>query len=176
MGNILTNSIFDQLNDKNKDICKDILKIKTEKNKSSNKNISYHKNTKDTYNYSKSNAFRNRYRQDIRRGDIVLVDLGIGSGSEQSGIRPCLIVQNDVGNIHSTTTIVVVISSKLKELPTHLSITDNFADYGLNEPSQILFEQIRTIDKYRIISKKRWGYLDIEKVKPYLMVSLGFAI
>lgn len=84
-----------------------------------------------------------------RRGDIVLANLGAPVGSEQGGIRPVLITQNDIGNRHSPTIIVAPITSKLKKrLPTHISIG---RESGLECPSTALLEQTRTIDKSRVI-------------------------
>lgn len=85
----------------------------------------------------------------IRRGDVFYADLSPVVGCEQSGIRPVLIIQNDIGNRYSPTVIVVAITSKLKkELPTHVEI-------GCMEPLQknsvVLLEQIRTIDRIRLL-------------------------
>ena len=91
---------------------------------------------------------------DIRRYDIVKADLSGAVGSEQGGIRPVLIVQNDVGNIHSCTTIVIPLTSKIKNLnqPTHTLIKSN-AFTGLKEDSMVLGEQMRVISNQRIICK-----------------------
>ena len=91
---------------------------------------------------------------DIRRYDIVQADLGQVVGSEQGGIRPVLIIQNDVGNIHSCTTIIMPLSSKLKSLnqPTHTLIKRSF-DTGLKTDSVLLGEQMRVISSQRIIKK-----------------------
>lgn len=91
---------------------------------------------------------------DIRRYDIVQVDLGQVVGSEQGGVRPVLIIQNDIGNIHSCTTIVMPLSSKLKSLsqPTHTLIKKS-ADTGLKTDSILLGEQMRVISNQRIIRK-----------------------
>ena len=91
---------------------------------------------------------------DIRRYDIVQADLGQVVGSEQGGIRPVLIIQNDIGNIHSCTTIVIPLSSRLKSLrqPTHTLIKKS-ADTGLKTDSILLGEQIRVISNQRIIKK-----------------------
>ena len=87
----------------------------------------------------------------IERGDIYYADLSGGIGSEQKGVRPVLIVQNNMGNKHSTTLIVVPISKKLTKppLPTHVIFQNN----DLNYISMILCEQLRTIDKKRLKSK-----------------------
>lgn len=90
----------------------------------------------------------------FRRYDIVQADLGQVIGSEQGGIRPVLIIQNDVGNIHSCTTIVMPLSTKLKSLkqPTHTLIKRS-TDTGLKADSILLGEQMRVISSQRIIKK-----------------------
>ena len=89
----------------------------------------------------------------IRRGDIYYADLRPVVGSEQGGIRPVLIVQNDVGNKHSPTVICVAITSKMNKakLPTHVELSAE--EYGVIKDSVILLEQIRTIDKSRLKEK-----------------------
>ncbi|HHT97811.1 MAG TPA: type II toxin-antitoxin system PemK/MazF family toxin [Clostridiales bacterium] len=89
----------------------------------------------------------------IRRGDIFYADLRPVIGSEQGGIRPVLIVQNDIGNKHSPTVICAAITSKMNKakLPTHVEI--NAEKYGIIKDSVILLEQIRTIDKSRLKDK-----------------------
>lgn len=83
------------------------------------------------------------------RGEIYYADLGEVTGSEQGGTRPVLIVQNNAGNTYSPTTIIVPITSQKKpKLPTHV-------DIKLNEPSTIMCEQIKTIDKTRLLEKIR---------------------
>lgn len=101
---------------------------------------------------------------DIRRYDIVQADLGQVVGSEQGGIRPVLIVQNDAGNIYSSTTIVIPLSSKLKSLnqPTHTLIRKS-VDTGLKTDSVLLGEQMRVISSQRII--KKIGTVTDEKEK-----------
>ncbi len=96
----------------------------------------------------------------IKRGDIFYADLSPVVGSEQGGVRPVLIVQNDVGNKYSPTVIAAAITSKLgkNKLPTHIDV---YADrVGLQKDSVILLEQIRTIDKQRLGEKM--GHLDAE--------------
>lgn len=88
--------------------------------------------------------------QTYKRGDIYFADLGQGVGSEQMGYRPVVIIQNDVGNKHSPTVVVAAITSKVDaraKQPTHCFIG---TDYGLELPSVILLEQIRTLDKKRL--------------------------
>ncbi len=97
-------------------------------------------------------------RMSVRRGDIFYADLSPVVGSEQGGLRPVLIVQNDVGNKYSPTVIAAAITSKMSKthLPTHIDI---YADkVGLQKDSVILLEQIRTIDKRRL--KEKMGHLD----------------
>jgi mRNA interferase MazF len=85
----------------------------------------------------------------IKRGEMYYADLDPAIGSEQSGIRPVVIVSNDVGNRHSPTIIVAAITSqpKKKKLPTHCPLP---AENGLEHPSQVLLEQVRTLDKSRL--------------------------
>ncbi len=99
----------------------------------------------------------------IKRGDIFYADLSPVIGSEQGGIRPILVVQNDVGNKYSPTIIAAAITSQINKakLPTHIEIASK--DYGLTKDSVILLEQIRTIDKRRL--RERIGHLDEERMK-----------
>jgi len=85
----------------------------------------------------------------INRGDIFYADMIGAIGSEQSGLRPCVIISNNIGNTHSPCVIVALVTSKLDKpnLPTHVMLP---ADYGLSAKSVILCEQIRTIDKRRL--------------------------
>ena len=113
----------------------------------------------------------------VRKGDIFYADLSPVIGSEQGGIRPVVILQNDVGNRFSQTTIVAIITSKLTKakMPTHISI--DAEKYGLNKKSIILVEQIRTVDKRRI--KEKLGKLneeDIKKIDRAILVSFGIKI
>ena len=86
----------------------------------------------------------------IRRGDIYYADLSPVVGSEQGGIRPVLVIQNNVGNRHSPTIICAAITSKMNKakLPTHIELSAQ--DYKIVKNSVILLEQIRTIDKQRL--------------------------
>ncbi len=109
----------------------------------------------------------------IRRGDIYYADLRPVIGSEQGGIRPVLIIQNDVGNKHSPTVICAAITSKMNKakLPTHVELDSN--KYDIMKDSVILLEQLRTIDKKRL--KDKICHLDREilrKVDQALLVSL----
>ena len=94
----------------------------------------------------------------VRRGEIYYADLSPVVGSEQGGVRPVLIVQNDVGNKYSPTVIAAAITSQKEKskLPTHIEI--NAQNCGLAKNSVVLLEQIRTIDKKRL--KERMGMLD----------------
>jgi len=110
----------------------------------------------------------------VRRGEIFYADLNPVVGSEQGGIRPVLIVQNDVGNKYSPTVIIAAITSQIDKakLPTHVELSSE--DYGLEKDSVILLEQLRTIDKKRL--KQKITILDQEimkKVDKALKVSLG---
>jgi mRNA interferase MazF len=108
----------------------------------------------------------------LRRGDIWLVNFNPAQGSEQRGIRPALIVQNDVGNEVSPVTIVAAISSVTKTYPINVEIKPS--ESGLEKDSVVKLNQIRTIDKKRLI--KRLGRLDSSKMKAVnsaLMLSLG---
>ncbi|MBO5648555.1 MAG: type II toxin-antitoxin system PemK/MazF family toxin [Clostridia bacterium] len=110
----------------------------------------------------------------IRRGDIFYADLSPVVGSEQGGLRPVLIIQNDIGNRYSPTVIAAAITSQLTKakLPTHIDV---YADrFGLAKDSVILLEQIRTIDKRRL--KEKMGHLDdsvMQRVNEAISVSIG---
>ena len=110
----------------------------------------------------------------IKRGDIYYADLSPVVGSEQGGLRPVLIVQNDVGKRYSPTVIAAAITSQLgkAKLPTHIDV---YAEkYGLVKDSVILLEQIRTIDKTRL--REKMGHLDdvlMQRVNNAITVSFG---
>lgn len=113
-------------------------------------------------------------KMNIKRGDIFYADLSPVIGSEQGGIRPVLIVQNDVGNKHSPTVIAAAITSKKfkTQLPTHISV--HAVDCGLAKDSIVLLEQVRTLDKTRL--RERMGCLDeteMSKINQALSVSFG---
>lgn len=110
----------------------------------------------------------------IKRGEIYYADLSPVIGSEQGGVRPVLIIQNDVGNKYSPTVIAAAITSQQEKtsLPTHIKV--NAEDCGLSKDSIILLEQVRTIDKTRL--KEKMGALDInnmDMVDRALSVSFG---
>jgi mRNA interferase MazF len=110
----------------------------------------------------------------VKRGDIYYADLSPVVGSEQGGIRPVLIIQNDIGNKYSPTVIAAAITSQINKakMPTHIELAAK--EYGLNKDSVILLEQIRTIDKRRL--RERIGRIDdglMESVNNALSVSFG---
>ncbi len=110
----------------------------------------------------------------VHRGEIYYADLSPVVGSEQGGVRPVLIVQNDVGNRHSPTVIAAAITSQRdkSKLPTHIEV--NSGSCGLAKDSVVLLEQIRTIDKRRL--KERMGELDsasMTKINSALQISFG---
>ena len=110
----------------------------------------------------------------VKRGDIFYADLSPVVGSEQGGIRPVIIIQNDVGNKYSPTVIVAAITSQINKakLPTHVEISSE--EYGLNKDSVVLLEQIRTLDKKRL--KEKIGHMtdsDMDKVQTSLLVSMA---
>lgn len=110
----------------------------------------------------------------IKRGEIYYADLSPVIGSEQGGVRPVLIIQNDVGNKYSPTVIAAAITSQhdKSKLPTHISV--NAHNCGLAKDSIVLLEQVRTIDKKRL--KEKMGSLDglsMGKVDKALTVSFG---
>ena len=111
----------------------------------------------------------------IKRGEIYFADLSPVIGSEQGGVRPVLVVQNDVGNKYSPTIIAAAITSQLEKakLPTHIQLPAE--KFGLPKDSVVLLEQIRTLDKKRL--KEKIGELPISmmtKVNEALLISLGF--
>jgi len=112
----------------------------------------------------------------VKRGDIYYADLSPVIGSEQGGLRPVLIVQNDIGNKYSPTVIAAAITSQINKtkLPTHIEL---YAEsFGLAKNSVILLEQIRTIDKRRL--KEKIGHLDeylMDKVNDAISISFGLS-
>lgn len=112
--------------------------------------------------------------QQVLRGDIFYADLGYNGGSEQGGIRPVVVIQNNIGNKYSPTVIIAAITSQINKakLPTHLEIKKD--DYDFMKDSVILTEQIRTLDKTKL--KEKLGRLyayDIEKLNECLNISLA---
>ena len=111
---------------------------------------------------------------DIKRGELYYADLSPVLGSEQGGVRPVLIIQNDIGNKYSPTVIACAVTSRLNKakLPTHIELEAE--KYSLPKDSVILLEQIRTIDKSRLT--KKIGYLNSQtmaKVEKALSISFG---
>ena len=111
----------------------------------------------------------------IKRGELYYADLSPVVGSEQGGVRPVLVVQNDIGNKYSATVIAAAVTSKINKakLPTHIELSA--IDFGLVKDSVVLLEQIRTIDKRRL--KERIGELPdktMNMVNDALLISLGF--
>ena len=109
----------------------------------------------------------------MKRGDVFYADLRPVIGSEQGGIRPVLIIQNDIGNKHSPTVICAAITSKMNKakLPTHIELSAML--YDMDKDSVILLEQLRTIDKKRL--KDKICHLDgeiMQKVNKALLISL----
>ncbi|WP_251860787.1 type II toxin-antitoxin system PemK/MazF family toxin [Clostridium sp. Marseille-Q2269] len=113
-------------------------------------------------------------QQMVKRGDIFYADLSPVVGSEQGGIRPVIVIQNNVGNKYSPTVIIAAITSQINKakLPTHVEISSE--DYGLNKDSVVLLEQIRTLDKRRL--KEKIGHMtdeDMKKVDAAILVSVA---
>ena len=111
---------------------------------------------------------------EIKRGDLFYADLSPVVGSEQGGIRPVIIIQNDIGNKYSPTVIVAAITSQINKakLPTHVEISSE--EYGLNKDSVVLLEQVRTLDKRRL--KEKIGHMldrDMKKVDNSLKISMA---
>jgi len=110
----------------------------------------------------------------IRRGEIYFAQLNPVQGSEQGGCRPVLIVQNDIGNTYSPTTIVLAITSQIDKarLPTHVTLSKN--ESGLERDSIILAEQLRTIDKNRLKDKVTvLSEMQMRKIERAMAVSIG---
>jgi mRNA interferase MazF len=110
----------------------------------------------------------------VKRGDIYYADLSPVVGSEQGGVRPVLIIQNDMGNRHSPTVIAAAITSQMNKakLPTHIELINQHC--GLTRDSVVLLEQIRTLDKRRL--RERMGHLDgpmMDRVDRAIAVSMG---
>ncbi len=112
---------------------------------------------------------------EIKRGDIYYADLSPVVGSEQGGVRPVLIIQNDIGNKYSPTIIVSAITSQLNKakLPTHIELTAD--KYNLPKNSVALLEQIRTLDKRRLKEKvTTLSDAKMQEVNRAILISLGF--
>lgn len=114
----------------------------------------------------------------VKRGELWIADLNSTNGSEQGGIRPVLIIQNDLGNYYSPTTIIAPLTTRLgkNKIPTHVEI-HGWEQAGLSAKSMVLMEQIRTIDKLRL--KTKIGEVDnttLTKVNLSLIVSLSLQV
>jgi len=112
--------------------------------------------------------------ENVLRGDVYYANLNPVIGSEQGGVRPVLILQNDIGNKYSPTTIVAAITSRIKKakLPTHVELDSSY--FSLEKDSVILLEQVRTIDKRRL--KEKIAHLNedtMKKIDQALEISLG---
>ena len=113
--------------------------------------------------------------QEIKRGDIYYADLSPVVGSEQGGVRPVLIIQNNIGNKYSPTVIVSAITSQINKakIPTHIELASN--KYNLAKDSVVLLEQIRTIDKRRLQEKiTSLDEFKMKEVNRAILISLGF--
>lgn len=110
----------------------------------------------------------------VKRGDIYYADLSPVVGSEQGGVRPVLIVQNDTGNRHSPTVIAAAITSQMgkAKLPTHIELSAQ--SYGLPKDSMVLLEQVRTLDKRRL--REHMGHVEgevMDRIDAAIAVSFG---
>ena len=111
---------------------------------------------------------------EIVRGDIYYADLSPVVGSEQGGVRPVLVIQNNVGNKFSPTVIIAAITSQLSKakLPTHIEL--NKDEFNLNKDSVVLLEQIRTLDKRRLKEKiSSINEIKMQQIEIAMMISLG---
>ncbi|MDF4200929.1 type II toxin-antitoxin system PemK/MazF family toxin [Bacillus subtilis] len=113
---------------------------------------------------------------EVKRGDIFFADLSPVVGSEQGGVRPVLIIQNNIGNKFSPTVIIAAITSKISkpEMPTHIGLVAK--EVGLEKDSVVLLEQLRTIDKQRL--KDKVTHIDeklMQRVNNALKISVGLA-
>lgn len=110
-----------------------------------------------------------------KRGEIWLVNFNPGRGSEQQGVRPSLVIQNNIGNKHGSTTIIAAITTTLKKYPITVLLSPQ--EGGLKEPSMANLAQILTIDKNRLI--KKLGALDtakLQEIDAAVMISLGIGL
>lgn len=112
---------------------------------------------------------------DIKRGEIYYADLSPVVGSEQGGVRPILVIQNNVGNKYAPTVIVAAITSQINKarIPTHIELSAT--DYSLPKDSVVLLEQIRTIDKTRLMQRLAiLDYPKMQEINRAMLISLGF--
>lgn len=132
--------------------------------------------TMNTEKITKAGKTKGEVPMNIKRGDIYYADLSPVVGSEQGGLRPVLIVQNDVGNRYSPTVIAAAITSRMGKtrLPTHIDIYAK--EVGLAKDSVILLEQVRTLDKRRL--REKMGHLEdsvMQRVNTAISVSFGLS-
>lgn len=116
----------------------------------------------------------NKTFHSVYRGDIFYADLEPVIGSEQGGVRPVLVIQNDIGNRHSPTVIVAAITSRIKHRrqPTHVNL--NGRHYGLHSDATVMLEQLRTLDKQRLLGYVgSVGKSKMEEVDKTLEISVG---
>jgi mRNA interferase MazF len=126
---------------------------------------------------SPTNAYNTSFHSlPVYRGDVYWVDFGEGFDGEQRGIRPALVVQNNVGNLHSPTTVVIPLTTKRKRLPTHVSMSDDFSWDSIHVESTSLCEQIRTISKSRIIRDRNGQYEKIITISEHTMSMIDHAM
>ena len=142
--------------------------------------LSYQNTKNDGFTYNRVRSVRfskeDLVMLEVKRGELYYADLSPVVGSEQGGIRPVLVVQNDIGNKYSPTIIAAAVTSKINKakLPTHIELPPAF---GLAKESVILLEQIRTLDKRRL--KERIGELPpatMLRVNRAILISLGFPV
>lgn len=109
-----------------------------------------------------------------KRGEVWLVNFNPGRGSEQRGIRPAVVIQNDIGNEYSSTTIIAAVSTKIKSYPVTVLISDE--ETGLDERSLVNLSQLLTIDKTRLMKRLgRLGPRQVKEVDEAVKISLGLA-
>lgn len=113
---------------------------------------------------------------EFKRGDVFLANLGSGEGSEQGGLRPVVIIQNNMGNTYSPTVIVAAITSKLskKSIPTHVQLSQE--QYKSPRPCVILAEQVKTIDKKRLMGEMLFSLNDMDTIRLNRAVMVSFGL
>ena len=128
-----------------------------------------------TKEYQRNNCSEN-YDMEYHRGDVVWVDFGDTIGSEQGGIRPAVVIQNEKGNQHSPCLIVAIMTSKDKKpMVTHVSVNPSI-ETGLKKPTITMMEQVRTIDKSRILGwSGKLGERMMECIDKAIVASLGLS-
>lgn len=113
---------------------------------------------------------------ELKRGDVFLANLGSGEGSEQGGLRPVVVIQNNVGNTYSPTIIVAAITSRLtkRQIPTHVQLSQE--QYGTPKPCVILTEQVKTIDKRRLTGERLFSLNDMDTVRLNRAIGVSFGL